>query len=112
MNARCSVIAAANPVYGEYQPDMSASKNISLPDSLLSRFDLLFIVLDQKKPEMDKYVSERVVRNHQYISKSQKEQGFFNNEDDFVLEAEYNNQLKDNQVFEKTTNSADQKIVT
>lgn len=38
--------------------------------------------------------------------------GFFNNEDDFVLEAEYNNQLKDNQVFEKTTNSADQKIVT
>lgn len=64
LNARCSVFAAANPVYGEYLKDLPPTKNIGLPDSLLSRFDLLFIVLDHKNPEMDKNIAERVVKNH------------------------------------------------
>ena len=64
MNARCSVIAAANPIYSEYARDQSVGKNIALPDSLLSRFDLLFIMLDEKDPEMDRHVAERVITNH------------------------------------------------
>lgn len=66
LNARCSVVAAANPIYGEYQKDMPPTKNIGLPDSLLSRFDLLFIVLDEKREDLDRKVAERVTKNHRY----------------------------------------------
>ena len=64
LNARCSVIAAANPIYSEYARDQSVGRNIGLPDSLLSRFDLLFIMLDEKDPELDRMVAERVITNH------------------------------------------------
>ncbi len=49
-----SVLAAANPAYGQYNRHKKPSENIRLPDSLLSRFDLLFIVLDQLNPEHDR----------------------------------------------------------
>lgn len=68
LNARCSVIAAANPIYGDYARNESVAKNIGLPDSLLSRFDLLFVMLDEKEPDNDRKIAERVITNHRYNS--------------------------------------------
>ena len=85
LNARCSVLAAANPIYGQYQSDLSASRNIGFPDSLLSRFDLCFIVLDEHSSELDRKISEKVIDNHMFTIDAAK---FGDDAEDKVIEPE------------------------
>ena len=110
LNARCSVIAAANPIYGEYARDQPVGRKIGLPDSLLSRFDLLFVMLDEKDPENDRKIAERVISNHRYQAAGNHDVPQFNfyNQDDVVIEPEINDDKKADvgkgtTVFEKST---------
>merc|ERR1719232_2134392 len=66
LNARCSVLAAANPVHGRYDPHRTPNENINLQPSLLSRFDLLFILLDTIDVDNDRKIADHVVRMHRY----------------------------------------------
>lgn len=66
LNARCSVLAAANPVLGRYNVFKSPMENIGMQDSLLSRFDLIFVLLDEHSIERDGVVAENVLKLHRY----------------------------------------------
>eukprot|EP00834_Sanchytrium_tribonematis_P002595 NODE_84_length_22354_cov_0.646506.p2 type:complete len:692 gc:universal NODE_84_length_22354_cov_0.646506:16746-14671(-) len=67
LNARCSMIAAANPVYGLYDESIDPARNIHLPDSLLSRFDLLFIMLDRPNEVHDSHLATHVLKNRRFV---------------------------------------------
>eukprot|EP01017_Pseudomicrothorax_dubius_P003363 TRINITY_DN10464_c0_g1_i1.p1 TRINITY_DN10464_c0_g1~~TRINITY_DN10464_c0_g1_i1.p1 ORF type:complete len:422 (+),score=108.63 TRINITY_DN10464_c0_g1_i1:42-1268(+) len=105
LNARCSVLAAANPIYGEYQRDIAPNKNVGLPDSLLSRFDLIFVILDQKDPERDRAIAERVTRNHRFVAAADDFLGrlaTLDDEDRCVIEPDMN-EKGDTPVLERYT---------
>ncbi len=57
-----------------------------MPDSLLSRFDLIFIITDQKTAENDKRVSERVTRNHRLAPIVPDTGNQFAEDEDFVIQ--------------------------
>ncbi|KAJ2696874.1 DNA replication licensing factor mcm8 [Coemansia sp. IMI 209128] len=62
--ARASVIAAANPAGGHYNKAKTVSENLKINSALLSRFDLVFILLDRPNAEMDRFLSEHVMSLH------------------------------------------------
>jgi len=64
LNTRTTVLAAANPVFGRYNPYKSPVENIDLPPALLSRFDLLFLLLDTVDSEKDKNLAMHVTKVH------------------------------------------------
>ena len=54
LNARTAVLASANPVESRYNPNRSIVDNIQLPPTLLSRFDLIYLVLDKQNEDSDR----------------------------------------------------------
>lgn len=61
LNARTSILAAANPVGSKYDVDMPITRNIDLPPTLISRFDLLYLVLDQVDEALDRRLAQHLV---------------------------------------------------
>ncbi|KAJ4145242.1 hypothetical protein LMH87_004097 [Akanthomyces muscarius] len=64
LNARTSILAAANPIYGRYNPRISPVENINLPAALLSRFDIIFLLLDVPSRETDEQLAKHVAFVH------------------------------------------------
>ncbi|KAK9471656.1 DNA replication licensing factor MCM7 [Dipodascopsis tothii] len=64
LNARTSILAAANPLYGRYNPRISPVENINLPAALLSRFDILFLILDTPGRDEDERLANHVAFVH------------------------------------------------
>ncbi|KAI8972053.1 MCM2/3/5 family-domain-containing protein [Mycotypha africana] len=64
LNARASILAAANPLLGRYNTRLSPTQNINLPAALLSRFDILYLILDKPSDDMDRLLAEHVTYVH------------------------------------------------
>jgi DNA replication licensing factor MCM5 len=64
LNSRSAVLAAANPVFGRYDDFKSASENIDLMTTILSRFDLIFLVRDIREEERDLMICRHVMGVH------------------------------------------------
>jgi len=61
LNARTSILAAANPELGRYNPYESFTVNVNLPITILSRFDLIFVLRDEPIPEHDQKVATHIL---------------------------------------------------
>jgi len=72
LNARSAILAAANPALGRYDPYRNINENMNLPITILSRFDLLFVMRDIPEPEMDGRMSEHILKLHKYRSASEE----------------------------------------
>jgi len=64
LQARCAVMAAANPIGGRYDASMTFSENVDLTEPILSRFDILCVVRDTVDPTTDEHLARFVVASH------------------------------------------------
>ena len=68
LNSRCSVLAAANPKYGRFDRYKSIAEQINLPSTILSRFDLIFVIEDKPDLERDKKLATHILHIHRDTS--------------------------------------------
>ena len=64
LNARTSILAAANPALGRYDAYRTITENINLPVTILSRFDLIFVIKDEPDKEIDRRMAEHILTLH------------------------------------------------
>ena len=64
LNARTSILAAANPMYGKYDPFKNITENVNLPIPLLTRFDLIFVIRDIPAREKDSRIARHIIDLH------------------------------------------------
>jgi len=64
LNARTSILAAANPMFGKYDIFKNIYENVNLPIPLLTRFDLIFVVRDIPQKERDRQIAQHIISQH------------------------------------------------
>jgi len=73
LNSRTAVLAAANPVFGRYDDLKSAQENIDFQTTILSRFDLIFIIKDKRDETRDRIMAHHVISIHKNIAQENPE---------------------------------------
>ncbi|KAF9915767.1 MCM DNA helicase complex subunit mcm6 [Lobosporangium transversale] len=66
LNARTSILAAANPVNGRYNKKLTLRQNVAMSPPIMSRFDLFFVVLDECDETTDYQIARHIVNVHRY----------------------------------------------
>lgn len=74
LQARCAIIAAANPVGGRYNATVPFSQNVHLTEPILSRFDILCVVRDMVNPEIDARLATFVLESHKMAHPDAKDE--------------------------------------
>ncbi len=64
LNARTAILAASNPALGRWNPYKTVTENLKLPVTILSRFDLIFVILDRPMEEQDKLMTDHILSLH------------------------------------------------
>lgn len=64
LNARTSILAAANPIFGRYDKSKPLKNNIQISAPIMSRFDLFFVICDDSDSNMDRNLSNFIVNMH------------------------------------------------
>ena len=64
LNARSSILAAANPLFGRYDRSKSLRYNVDISAPIMSRFDLFFVIFDEKRDEEDFLIATHIVNMH------------------------------------------------
>ena len=70
LNARASILAAANPVMGRYDRSKPLRYNVDISAPIMSRFDLFFVIFDEKRDEEDFHIAHHIVNMHRLKDKS------------------------------------------
>ena len=94
LNARTAILASANPVKSKYDPTLSVIQNIRLPPSLLSRFDLIYLMLDKHNEIDDRRLANHIVSLYGYEENDEEEKGEDNDEEEKEKEKEKKSKKK------------------
>lgn len=98
LQARCAIVAAANPIGGRYNSTVPFSQNVELTEPILSRFDILCVVRDTVDPSEDERLAKFVVNSHgraHPVSASQAAtNGEIDEDDDMDVDEESQDQPK------------------
>ena len=94
LNARTAILASANPVKSKYDPTLSVIQNIRLPPSLLSRFDLIYLMLDKHNEIDDRRLANHIVSLYGYEENDEEEKDEDNVEEEKEKEKEKKSKKK------------------
>lgn len=88
LNSRSSILAAANPVYGRYDDSKSSSENIDFLPTILSRFDLIFIVRDIRNEDRDMSMAHHIINIHLNTNGNNNNNNSSNNNENGIINGE------------------------